>query len=149
MQPFTFSLVSPHLLGFNFLSKPIQRVKIRHSFSELQFPAACGALTLLSEGGTMLGLGACVRSAFPRRAASSVHVRLHVVQHVSQRVFDHSSPAHVAHLRGGNNKKTDQTKARGGVGVFVRSEVFTEALTGWYLRSFGGCLNCGPKLTDT
>lgn len=54
-----------------------------------------------------------VRSSFPRRAAPSVHVRLHVVQHVSQRVLDHSSPAHIAHLsvRGKKQTTEDQTTA--------------------------------------
>ena len=39
-------------------------------------------------------------SPFPRRAASSVHVCLHVVQHVSQCVLNDSAPAHVTHLAG-------------------------------------------------
>lgn len=47
--------------------------------------------------------------SFPWRAAPSVNVRLHVVQHVGQCVFDHSSPAHVAHLRGDAEKKETAT----------------------------------------
>lgn len=34
----------------------------------------------------------------PRRATSAVYFCLHVVQHISQRVFSHSTPTHVTHL---------------------------------------------------
>lgn len=46
---------------------------------------------------------------FPRGAAPPVHVRHHVVQHVRQRVLDHGSPTHVAHLRG-DEEKEEQKK---------------------------------------
>lgn len=91
-----------------------------------------------------------VRSSFPRRAAPSVHVRLHVVQHVSQRVLDHSSPAHIAHLSVRGKKQTTEDQTTADVSErFVRMWISKGALTGWYFRSFGGCLKCGPKLTDT
>lgn len=127
------------------------------NFSELQFAAACGAFILLSEVGTIVWLGrVCVLSikpcsSFPRRAAPSVHIRLHMVQHVSQSVFDHSAPAHVTHLR-----RREENNHRGLIiqlsvrcVTWARTWFFTDALTGWYLRSFGGYLKCGPKLTDT
>lgn len=38
-------------------------------------------------------------SSLPWRTTSSIHISLHMVQHVSQSVFDHSSPAHVTHLK--------------------------------------------------
>lgn len=47
---------------------------------------------------------------FPRRAASSIHVCLYVVQHVSQRVLDDSSPAHVTHLTGKTHTHTQIKK---------------------------------------
>lgn len=92
---------------------------------------------------------------FPRGAASPVHVRHHVVQHVGQRVFYHGSPAHVTHLRWGKKKAKNinlhPQRSKLYVGDIQRSEVEgrQDVLTGWYLRSFGGCLKCGPKLTET
>lgn len=100
---------------------------------------------------------------FPRGAAPPVHVRHHVVQHVRQRVLDHGSPAHVAHLRGDEEKEEQKKKVwieNMKIWIHTSKEVSCtlatssgrgrrEALTGWYLRSFGGCLKCGPKLTET
>lgn len=41
----------------------------------------------------------CRSSTFPRWAPPAVYIRLHVVQHVCQRVFNDCSPTHVTHLR--------------------------------------------------
>lgn len=43
-------------------------------------------------------------SSFPRGAAPSIHLRLHVVQRVSQGMFDDCSPPHVTHLSGVQGK---------------------------------------------
>lgn len=82
---------------------------------------------------------------FPRRAASSIHVCLYVVQHVSQRVLNDSSPAHVTHLTG----KTHTHRLKNKPQDICESESSLQQLTGWCFRSLGGCLKCGPKLTDT
>lgn len=63
-------------------------------------------------------------SSFPWRAASSVHVRLNVVQHVSQCVFNHSSPAHVTHLREG--KKNNHRSNDNSVNVSVKFVLWTK-----------------------
>lgn len=92
--------------GFNFLSG---KTNITGAFStytllrcvELRFYCLEGRVTfgLGGSGGgflcTEFSIFMC--SSFPWRATSSVHIRLHVVQHISQCVFDHSSPAHVTH----------------------------------------------------
>lgn len=92
---------------------------------------------------------------FPRRAASSIHVRHHMVQHVGQCVFYHGSPAHVTHLGWDEETSKDNilmpTEKPAVRWRHLVAEVETKVfiLTGWYLRSFGGCLKCGPKLTET
>lgn len=106
-------------------------------------------------GGGTFSLRPGLYLAFPRRAASAVHVCHHVVQHVGQRVLDHGSPAHVTHLMG--QRKEQKTinlhPQRGELCIgdlqWMEEEKQQDALTGWYLRSFGGCLKWGPKLTET
>lgn len=63
---------------------------------------------LLGKINCILGKVCVLPSPFPGRAASSVHVRLHVVQHVGQRVLNDSSPAHIAHLAGKNTRVKTQ-----------------------------------------
>lgn len=89
--------------------------------------------------------GCVLTLPFPRRASSSVHVRLYMVQHVGQCVLNDGSPAHVTHLTGKTHTHRFKTKSWD----IWESESSLHQLTGWYFRSFGGCLKCGPKLTDT
>lgn len=128
-------------------------------FIDQQFTATCGDLVLLSECGTVFWQGACACWIHPsqgglRRPSTSVSTWYSI----SASVCSVTAPQPMSLIWKEEKKKTcTQVWSKSSpVNVSVRSVKSSgkvcespEALTGWYLTSFGGYLKCGPKLTET